>query len=116
MDDDPTPSAVEGDTTQRVVRRRGQAGDGDRPRRGRPPGSRNKRTAGPTDASGLTRRIQALVRQNEELRAKVRDLESSFRKIEKALAGPVARTRTTSPPSGRRRGRPPKPRDAGTTE
>jgi cell division septum initiation protein DivIVA len=41
----------------------------------------------------LTKRVQALVKENEKLRDQVKELEKGWKKIEKALGGNVTRAR-----------------------
>jgi len=80
--------------------------DSPRPRRGRPPGAKNKRPPGGTPAAGLARRIEALVKENAELKAQLKELQGAFRKIENALTGKAGRGPQAAPQPGRRRGRP----------
>ena len=94
--------------TRRVTGPQNGLANGARPRRGRPPGSKNKRPAGSSPATSLARRIEALVKENDELRATVKELQAAFRKIESALGARVTRPRVVSRPTGKRRGRPPK--------
>jgi hypothetical protein len=61
-------------------------------RRGRPPGSATRRTAD-SAAAALTSRVQALIDENQRLKAQVRDLEAAWAKIEKALSGGVTRAK-----------------------
>jgi hypothetical protein len=61
-------------------------------RRGRPPGSTNRRTVDGA-AAALTSRVQALIDENARLKAQVRDLEAAWEKIEKALSGGVTRAK-----------------------
>lgn len=62
-------------------------------KRGRPVGSRNKRTVAASPAEALTKRVQALVKENEQLKAQVKDLEAGWRKLEKALGANVTRAK-----------------------
>jgi hypothetical protein len=41
----------------------------------------------------MTKRIQALVKENERLKDQVKELEKGWKKIEKALGGNVTRAR-----------------------
>src|SRR5258708_16912030 len=62
-------------------------------KRGRPVGSKTRRVAASNPAEALTKRVQALVRENETLRDQVKELEKGWKKIEKALGGNVTRAR-----------------------
>ncbi|MEA2646657.1 MAG: hypothetical protein QOE92_1740 [Chloroflexota bacterium] len=64
-------------------------------KRGRPVGSRNKRTTSATPAAALTKRVQALVKENALLKEQVKDLEKGWRKLEKALGANVTRAKRT---------------------
>lgn len=60
-------------------------------KRGRPVGSKTRRVATSSPAEALTKRVQALVKENEKLRDQVKELEKGWKKIEKALSGNVTR-------------------------
>ncbi len=62
-------------------------------KRGRPVGSKTRRVAASNPAEALTKRVQALVKENETLRDQVKELEKGWKKIEKALGGNVTRAR-----------------------
>lgn len=64
-------------------------------RRGRPVGSRTRRTSATTPAAALTKRVQALVKENAQLRDQVKELEKGWRKLEKALGTGVTRAKRT---------------------
>lgn len=74
-------------------------------RRGRPPGSRNKRTtkrataavrATPTNpADAMSKRISDLINENRSLKARVNELEAGWKKIEKAFGTEVQKARRT---------------------
>ena len=67
-------------------------------RRGRPPGSRNKRTtaaASSSPADSMSKRISDLISENKSLKARVSELEAGWKKIEKALGSEVTRARRT---------------------
>lgn len=80
-------------TLRKSSARTGTTGAPTGKRRGRPPGSKTRRTSASNPADALTKRIQALVNENVRLQAQVKELEKGLEKIEKALGTNVARAR-----------------------
>jgi hypothetical protein len=62
-------------------------------KRGRPVGSKTRRASSSSPADAISRRVQALVKENQRLRAQVNELEKSWKKLEKALGSNVTRAR-----------------------
>ncbi|HEY8740655.1 MAG TPA: hypothetical protein VIN56_08700 [Candidatus Dormibacteraeota bacterium] len=83
------------------------AGSATAKRRGRPPGSRNRRAAAissnPADA--MSKKISDLINENKTLKAQVKELEAGWKKIEKALGSNVTKARRTVRRGARTAGR-----------
>jgi hypothetical protein len=62
-------------------------------KRGRPVGSKTRRTSSSTPADAISKRVQALVKENLRLRQQVSELEKSWKKLEKALGSSATRAR-----------------------
>jgi len=62
-------------------------------KRGRPVGSKTRRTSSSTPADAISRRVQALVKENQRLRQQVAELERGWKKLEKALGSNAPRAR-----------------------
>src|SRR3982074_3416197 len=54
-------------------------------KRGRPAGSKTRRTSSSTPADAISKRVQALVKENLRLRQQVSELEKGWENLEKAL-------------------------------
>jgi hypothetical protein len=76
-------------TTRRIAAAASKTGA----KRGRPVGSKTRRTASSSPADAISKRIQALVKENQRLREQVSELEMGWKKLEKALGSNVTRAR-----------------------
>src|ERR1700738_246582 len=62
-------------------------------KRGRPVGSKTRRTSSSSPADAISKRVQALVKENQRLRQQVSELEKGWKKLEKALGSSATRAR-----------------------
>jgi cell division septum initiation protein DivIVA len=56
-------------------------------------GSKTRRTSSSSPADAISKRVQALVKENQRLREQVSQLEKSWKKLEKALGSNATRAR-----------------------